>query len=128
MTREIRSMLFFALLFGGCQHEEASEPPLTPAARTSPAAERAIGALAAARCDHQQRCQAIGPNGPYLNREACMNVMLSDGYAQLSGCRLGIDQDDVEECLQDIQESDCQENMVRLETIDDCSTEEICID
>ena len=125
-------MSIFALL--GCllascaSQNESEEPPLTPAAGTTPAAERAIGSIAAARCDHEQRCDGIGPNRMYVNNEHCMRVMLEDGRRELSGCRLGIDQPDLMECLTEIHGGDCSGPLDKLERVAACRSAELCVE
>jgi hypothetical protein len=110
-----------------CGRGETAEPVLTPAARTSPAAERAIEALAATRCDHEERCNRIAPNAVYMSQEHCMNVMRADGYDELGVCRLGVDQDRLAGCLAALAGQVCGAELDRLERLAGCGTAELCL-
>jgi hypothetical protein len=120
-------VLLSGALFIGCERGYDSEPALTPAARTSPAAERAIEAISAARCDHHQRCNGIGPTAQYMTREHCMNVMRADGYDELGVCRLGIDGQELQSCLAEIAGEDCGDLVDRLEAKAACRSRQLCI-
>jgi hypothetical protein len=127
MTRH-RTAVAALLLAIGCERGDDSEPALTPAARTSPAAERAIEAIAAARCDHEQRCNAIGATAEYMTREHCMNVMRADGYDELGVCGLGVRQEPIQGCLAVIAGQACGSALSRLERIPACRSNLLCVD
>lgn len=112
----------------GCAGATDSEPSLTPAARTSPAAERAIEAAAAARCDHAQRCNSIGPTAEYLTREHCMNVMRADGFSELGVCGLGIRQEPLRRCLADVSAQSCAAPVAQLDGVVSCRSSELCVE
>lgn len=114
--------------FGGCEAGSGGQPGLTPAARVSPAAERAIEAMASARCNHEQRCNTIGPTGAYMTREHCLNVMRADGYDELGACEHGVDQEKLQECLAAIADQDCNGARDRLERLPACRAAELCLE
>jgi hypothetical protein len=116
-----------SLLLFGCERGDEAEPALVPAARSSPAAERAIESISAARCDHEQRCSAIGPTSEYMTREHCLNVMRADGFDELGVCRLGIDQDKLSGCLAEIANQTCGAPF-DLPRIVACRSDELCLD
>ena len=120
--------LLACILLSCASQSESEEPLLTPASRTTPAAERAIGSIAAARCDHEQRCKGIGPNRVYVNGEHCMRVMLEDAKSELRACRLGIDQPDLMECLAAIHDGGCGGMLATLEQVGACRSAELCVD
>jgi hypothetical protein len=124
----ISASLLLAVCLAGCSTQSEAEPPLTPASGTTPAAERAIDAVAAARCDHEQRCDGIGPNRVYVNSEHCMRVMLADSQRELGVCRLGIDQADLRECLNEIHDGDCSGALASLERVAACRSAELCVE
>jgi Family of unknown function (DUF6184) len=126
--RYFKAALLFGSLLAGCSAQSESEPPLTPASGTAPAAERAVDAIAAARCDHEQRCDGVGPNRVYVNGEHCMRVMLADGQRELGVCRLGIDQADLRECLTEIHDGDCNSSLASLERVAACRVAELCVE
>ena len=120
--------LLGCLLAGCASQSESEEPPLTPAAGMVPAAERAIDAVAAARCEQEQRCDGIGPNRLYVNDEHCFRVMQADGQSELGVCRLGIDQADLRECVAEIQSGDCSAPLDKLERVAACRSAELCVE
>ena len=110
-----------------CERQGEAEEAFTPAARTSPAAERAIEAMAAARCDHEQRCNRVGPTTDYMNRDHCMNVMRADAYEELGGCAAGVDQSDLQECLGEIANADCGGPIDAIERVAACQLDDLCM-
>jgi len=125
-TTLLISTLALSLL--GCQKDEAAEPPMMPASRALPAAERAIEEIASMRCDHEQLCGRIGSAAAYPDREHCRNAMRVDARGELGRCRTGIDQGDLQECLGEIADGDCDGPLGRLETIPECKIDDLCID
>jgi hypothetical protein len=123
-------MLLVAAACGvGCEPSADVAEPMVPAARmTTPASERAIEAISSARCDHEQRCNSIGPTARYMTRDHCMSVMRSDGYDGLGVCRLGIDQEELQECLVDISNDDCNGPAARLDAKPACRANKLCMD
>jgi hypothetical protein len=127
--RKLGATLLLASLaaFAGCERHETSEPALTPASRTPPAAERAAEGVTRARCDRAERCGQIGLNAQYSSREHCLNVLWQDSLDQLSGCRNGVDQGAVNECLSEIGEHGCEDAMGGFQQYLACKVEDLCI-
>ena len=73
------------LLIMSCQRQEPA--PLVPAAGTVRAVEQATEDIATARCDHEQRCNRIGSNMQYSDRDHCMNVARSEAQQNLNECQ-----------------------------------------
>lgn len=128
LTASALLLITTGCFFAGCERGTETEPALVPATRTSPAAERAIGAIAAARCDHEQRCNRVGPTAKYMSREHCMNVMLGDAYDKYSQCRLGVNQKDLHECLTSIGDEDCNGTIDKIERKVACRADDLCIE
>ena len=122
------AFLLVAGAFGCASQNGSEEAPLVPASGTTPAAERAIDGIAAARCDHEQRCNGIGPNRLYVNSEHCMRVMMEDGRRELGVCRLGIDQADLNECVNAVRQGDCSGALDKLERLTACRAAELCVE
>jgi hypothetical protein len=113
------------LLVLSCQRNEPE--PLVPAAGTVRAVDQAVDELTTARCDYEQRCQGIGPEARYSDREHCMNVVRSEARRDLT-CHRGVDQDDLRECLTQIANEDCNGPFQRLEQYKDCHLDDLCAD
>ena len=100
--------------------------PMVPAAGTTRAIDKAIMDLTNAHCDRQQRCNNIGPNAKYSNREHCMNVMGGESREKLQGCTHGIDQKDMRQCLTAIQNQECSGLFGGIEEEKACDMDDLC--
>jgi hypothetical protein len=114
---------------------DAREPQMQPAAQVAPAhsAKDAVDAIASARCDREQRCNNIGPDADYQNREHCMNVARADASDTLSDddCKRGIKPEDLNECLSDLRGRSCSAvgaAFDKLSTMMSCRAAELCMD
>ena len=121
---DVIAPLVFGIVVLSCQRKEAE--PLMPAAGTVRAIDQAVQDLATARCDYQQRCNRIGPEMLYADREHCLNLMRSEARGQLNHCRAGVDQKDVRECLTQISNEDCSGTFSQLEEYKDCHMDDLC--
>jgi len=121
-------LLAVAALFAACEHGAESEPPLTPAAGLSPETQAAVDRIAVARCDREQRCNAVGPHAEYETRDKCVSVMSSDALEELFGCRNGIKSDELEKCVGLIAHEDCGGPIDRLERWVQCRAAALCAD
>jgi hypothetical protein len=113
-----------ALLISSCQ--KSAREPLVPAAGTVRAVEKATGDIATARCDHEQRCNHIGSDMRYSDREHCMNVMRSEARDNLNQCHAGLDDGDVRECLTQIANQDCSGVFAGLAEYKACQMDDLC--
>ncbi len=114
---------------------DAREPEMMPAAQVAPATSPrdAVEAIAAARCDNEQRCNNIGPNAKYQNREHCLSVARSDASEELSGddCRYGVKASDLNECLGHLREASCGTVGSAFDSLGSmlsCQSRELCMD
>jgi hypothetical protein len=108
--------------------EKDSPPPMTPAAGTTQAVDKAVNDLANARCDREQRCNHIGQNATYSDRNHCMSVMGGEAREDLDDCTRGIDQEDMRECLTEIQNQDCSNVFDTFDKYMSCSMDDMCAD
>jgi hypothetical protein len=118
----------FSMALAGCNKESEAAPPMTPASAPNSAARDAGEQIAAARCDHEQRCNDIGPDKKYGSREHCMTVMRDDAAKSVNHCRSGIDQEDMRECLTDIQGQNCGNPFESLMSSKNCDSDDLCAD
>ena len=121
------SVLLLAL-FLGCERGQEAEQPLTPASGLSPETQAAVDQIAVARCDREQRCNAIGPHAEYATRDQCISVMSSDALEELYRCSEGVEPDDLRQCMGEIENEDCGGPIDRLERWVDCRAADMCAD
>jgi hypothetical protein len=112
---------------GGSKHEGTMSPASRPATETN---ERSISALAATRCDHEQTCNNVGPNGDYTSREDCLLRMERDARDDLDAeeCPGGIDRAELDECLTQIRTEDCGHVLDKVERLAECRSGSLCLD
>jgi len=113
-----------AVAGGACERERSTEPPMTPAARITPAAERAADDVALARCDREERCERVGEGGYYVSREHCLRALLASARSDLGACA-GIDQAELPACAAEIRAASCEDNIDRLDRIAPC--DRLCV-
>lgn len=144
--------LFFAaglsLLAGGCQRHENQEPigtkddrPAAQGVRPGPdqgqsavkgAQAEAIGTavdnLATARCDRELRCNNVGTGRRYDTKDACMSSLRSNQQQDLnlSACPGGVDQKELQECLEEIRKDDCNNPLDNLTRLAACRKTDMC--
>ena len=111
----------------GCEHRDASAVALTPAAGTTPSAERAAENLTRARCDRAERCGEVGPGAQFTSREHCLDTLWRESVAQATSCRAGIDQQAIEGCLTEIDAHGCDDAMGGFNQYAACKVEDLCI-
>jgi len=132
-----------------CQREPEREPVLRPAfaeahadagvlAQPAPAAapskagrietEPAIKSLAAARCEHENKCGEIGAGRRYENRAACESAISSETYKDVEyvGCTAGIDREKFQICLNEAGDEGCDSALDTLQRIMACSARPLC--
>jgi len=101
-----------------------------PAPGVASALASAVDAIAAATCDHAQRCNEIGPGDgkDYASREACMAKERKDLGDDLNAnsCRGGVVQKELDECLAEARNQDCNAPFDALGKITACRTSDIC--
>lgn len=117
-----------SMALAGCNKESEAPPPMTPASAPDPAARNAGESLATAMCDREQRCNNIGSDKKYGSREHCMTVMRDDAAKSVNHCRSGIDQEDLRECLTDIQGQNCGNPFSSVMSSKECSMDDLCAD
>jgi len=114
-----------------CYVKDAPPPAMTPAA--GPAVltrEQAATVLGEARCDHEAKCNAIGPNSPYESREHCLNVLRRDSWYSLQGCGYGIKDRELRSCVTEIRNQACSSFMSPIDWLTravTCQTNNLCL-
>lgn len=131
----------------GVSPERATpESPASPERVTTPAgAERAgsprtpvvkgknlqaVNAITEARCAREHRCGNIGANKKFSSHTSCTSKTRSDWSEDLNNyeCTGGIDAKELNECLEEIRNEDCNSPMDKIGRVMACRASDICKD
>jgi hypothetical protein len=126
-----------ALSFGAaCSKTTEREPAMRPAAYSS--ADPATGSktmsgineISEARCDREVRCGGVGPDKDYKTRDQCIADLNHDGYEDLDAdaCPRGLDQNELQKCLSEINAERCGAPLDTLERLVACRSAILCKD
>ncbi|MDI1445170.1 DUF6184 family natural product biosynthesis lipoprotein [Polyangium sp. 6x1] len=128
-THYAPALLFVVLgasvALGACRREDRAlgESPRSDV-------NRALQSLADARCDRAMRCNQIGQGERFANRDACLQSVRKNERQDLNlyGCTEGIDQEELSECLSEINTSGCDATFDTLSAMADCRPSDMCRD
>jgi len=103
-------------------------PPGVTAAQNA-VDQKSVERIADARCDHEQKCNNIGPKQTYASREDCKQKLLSDTSSDLNAksCPRGLDQDALNRCVNAINNEQCSVSLDTLSRMADCRSGAICM-
>jgi uncharacterized protein DUF6184 len=98
---------------------------LTPAAGTRTAAEQ----IAQSRCEREQQCGNIGKDQTYSSSQDCLARIRNDWKEELNAreCPGGINQKELNECLQHVRGEACSNPFDALARVTECTSGQICI-
>jgi hypothetical protein len=99
---------------------------MTPASRTRSAAEQ----IARARCEREQECSNIGKDKTFSSPQDCLARIQNDWKDDLNAraCPGGINQHELNECLEQVRAESCSNPFDTLARITECTSGQICID
>jgi hypothetical protein len=125
-------LLGAGVLASACIYEEepAAPAPMVPASGRVLSPQQAVAMLSEARCDREARCNGIGPNAAFMNRQHCAQVMGQDLSANLSSCHYGVKDRAVQACALEISNAGCSPYINPLEWFDrvvTCRTQTMCL-
>jgi hypothetical protein len=89
---------------------------------------QALDAIAQARCDRAARCQDVGGDKKYSSKQACVEKVKEDKLDGLNSedCKFGIDQKELNECLTEIRNEDCNNPLDTLGRVAACRSSDMC--
>jgi hypothetical protein len=92
--------------------------------------DQVVRQVAEERCKREQRCGEIGPNEDYASLESCRVDMYASTLDDLGldECPGGIDNNDLQMCLTEIRNEDCDNPMDSFERVAACRSGMLCID
>ncbi|WP_437746711.1 DUF6184 family natural product biosynthesis lipoprotein [Sorangium sp. So ce302] len=120
------------LLATGCDREEralgTTRPPEGPQALPRTAVASAVDSIVAARCDREARCNNVGQGREYASKDACAIRIRAEWRDELNfaECPGGIDSKELNECLQEIRNDDCNNPFDTLGRIVACRSSDLC--
>lgn len=91
--------------------------------------ESAIDRIVAARCAREATCNNVGADKRYGSRDVCAQKIKADMRDDLSAkdCPAGIDQKELNECLESIQKEDCNNPIDAISRLAACRTSDLCL-
>ena len=119
----------------GCKRETRTvESDTTQAAGEQVATTRgtavkeAVTSIAKARCARESRCDNVGAGKKYATERECMSTLESEKYDDLNGdeCQGGIDQKELAECLEEINDQDCNNPLDAVGQVAACRSSDLC--
>jgi Family of unknown function (DUF6184) len=99
---------------------------MTPASRTQSAAEQ----IARSRCERERECGNIGNDKTFSSSQDCLARIQNDWKDELNAreCPGGINQQELNECLQQVRAEACANPFDTLARITECTSRQICIE
>lgn len=107
---------------------QAATPPPAAVPTTTMAFSDALGSIAEARCEREQRCDRIGAGKRYESLQVCRTVVRNDLSSRLNpaDCNRGIDRSELSECMAEARNEDCGNPIDTLERIVACRASDLC--
>ena len=116
--------------FAGCGNN--NQRPAESAIAEAPSTEggSATDSIAESRCARESRCDNVGADKKFSSMEDCILRVRTDWKDELSSreCPSGIDETQLNECLNEIREEDCSSPFDTLERVAACTADQICAD
>jgi hypothetical protein len=127
----IKASLYAGVLAfaAGCGNNQR---PAESAMTEAPPSEggSATDSIAESRCARESRCDNIGAEKKFSSMEDCILRVRTDWKDELSSreCPSGIDETQLNECLNEIREEECSSPFDTLERVAACTVDQICAD
>ena len=88
----------------------------------------AVNSIAQARCAREEHCKNIGPDHKYKTKAECVSGVTKDNADDLNAaeCKGGIDQKELNECIEAIHKEDCNSPLETLGRLAACRTSDMC--
>lgn len=90
--------------------------------------EAALASIVSARCQREARCNNVGADKRWASSEACRGDLTAKGRDDLraSECPGGVVQKELQECLAEIQNEDCNNPLDTLGRLAACRSSDLC--
>ncbi len=89
----------------------------------------AIDRIVSSRCAREAACNNVGNDKKFATNDACAREIRSDMHEDLkaSECPYGIDQKELNECLDEIRNENCNNPIEKIERVAACRTSDLCL-
>lgn len=125
-----RSLCFgvFALAVGCGNNQRPAESAMAEASPTEGAS--ATDSIAESRCARESRCDNVGVDKDFSSMEDCIQRVHADWKEELNSreCPAGINETQLNECLNEIRDEECSSPFDTLERVAACTADQICAD
>lgn len=103
---------------------------MAPASGISQPTVNGIQRITAERCAREAKCDNIGSDRKYSSQDDCQSRIKDDAYDALSppGCKAGVDQKELNECLEAIRDEECGDVLDSIERVAECRAAVLCAD
>lgn len=113
------------------QPQTQAPPAAGPTGQSATAdSDRSSKLIANARCEREVLCNNVGGEGKYVTQEDCVVSLEPATRSELDArnCPKGTSEVELKECTDEIKEVGCDQAIPSIETISECSNDEICAD
>jgi Family of unknown function (DUF6184) len=133
--KRVMGLVFAAgatLFIAACAGEDKSQSPERSPndARVEPPVPvgSAVDSIVQARCDREARCNNIGTDREYTNRDACLSEVRADWRDDLNftDCPGGVDSKELNECMEEIRAESCGNPFDTLGRLVACRSSDLC--
>jgi hypothetical protein len=117
----------FALGVAACSNNQ--RPPESAMAEVrATEGGSAVESISEARCARESRCDNIGPDKTFSSMEDCADRVREDWREELDAraCPQGIDDGQLDECLNAVRAEECSSPFDTLERVSECTQSQIC--
>jgi hypothetical protein len=117
-----------ALALGCGSGQRPAESAMAEAAPTE--GSSASDSIAESRCARESRCDNVGVDKKFSSMEDCILRVRADWKDELSSreCPAGIEETQLNECLNEIRAEECSSPFDTLERVAACTADQICAD
>jgi hypothetical protein len=91
--------------------------------------QAAIDKIVAARCARESTCNNIGPDKKFPSAQTCSQKLKGDMQGDLAAkdCPYGVDQKELDECLDSIRQESCGNPIDSVARLAACRTSDMCL-
>jgi hypothetical protein len=91
--------------------------------------QAAIDKIVGARCTREATCKNVGAGKKHADPQACTQKIKMEMREDLNTkeCPHGIDQKELDECLEAIQKEDCNNPIDKISRLAACRTSDLCL-
>jgi hypothetical protein len=110
--------------------QPAPPPQMTPAAGVTLSHADAAQSLSEAHCNHEAKCNRIGPAARYASWDHCMSVLRTQTDSKFRECRYGIRQSELATCMTEVGGQGCgliTEPLDSFESMYVCRSAALCV-